>query len=374
MSTILIPNPTYIFTKVVQDATKLREYVSTRVTDLFKHAIYDPTNNSIMITTMEPVFQQATYDRLEGILSEYPDPPKTDQFSTSTGRVAMQTGYIPYAASAIIDGDQVFTGTTNLTRNMYYNNLTIAPGAILNTNGWRIIVSDTFINNGTVRFNGGHAVNGIPGVPSVEPYSTFLGSGTSGGAGTSTSGNGLAGKPALWSCTGGESGQGGSAFVSLGGRPGSYRPIPANEGGIHSLSVVPSAITGRTVSGGYLLGGLGAGSGAAQKGNLTSFTSGAGGSGAGLILIIASSIVGSGNIEAIGGNGGNAIYTGSATNSNAAVGGGAGGGGGCILIVSQQMIPSTLRLDVSGGSPGLGSFAGTNGEPGKPGNVFHVLV
>ena len=54
------------------------------------------------------------------------------------------------------DGDVTISGNTTLTRDMYYNNLTINTGVVLTTAGYRVFVKDTLTTNGTgaIRWNG----------------------------------------------------------------------------------------------------------------------------------------------------------------------------------------------------------------------------
>ena len=49
-----------------------------------------------------------------------------------------------------IDGDVVVTTNTAITSDMYYNNLTVNTGVLLNTNGYRIFVKNTLTNNGFI--------------------------------------------------------------------------------------------------------------------------------------------------------------------------------------------------------------------------------
>ena len=48
------------------------------------------------------------------------------------------------------DGDVTITGTTILTEDKYYNNLTVNSGTNLVTNGFRVFVKETLTNNGTI--------------------------------------------------------------------------------------------------------------------------------------------------------------------------------------------------------------------------------
>src|SRR3990167_448706 len=63
------------------------------------------------------------------------------------------------------DGDVTITGTTTLTRDMYYDNLIINPGGILQPSGYRVYAktSITIKDTGISRNNGGNAGNGSSG-------------------------------------------------------------------------------------------------------------------------------------------------------------------------------------------------------------------
>ena len=52
------------------------------------------------------------------------------------------------------DGDVTIAGTITLTRDMYYNNLVIPTGTILDPAGYRVFVKGTISGIGTIRRNG----------------------------------------------------------------------------------------------------------------------------------------------------------------------------------------------------------------------------
>lgn len=49
-----------------------------------------------------------------------------------------------------VDGTVVIASNTSLSRDMYYDNLTVDSGATLFTNGFRVFVKNNLVNNGTV--------------------------------------------------------------------------------------------------------------------------------------------------------------------------------------------------------------------------------
>src|SRR3989344_3261314 len=110
------------------------------------------------------------------------------------------------------DGDVTITGTTTLTRDMYYDNLIINPGGILQPSGYRVYAktSITIKDTGISRNNGGNAGNGSSGSGITQGtggtagaaaasgiFPTIAGkAGGDGGAGKNTNGtgnNGVAG-------------------------------------------------------------------------------------------------------------------------------------------------------------------------------------
>ena len=150
-----------------------------------------------------------------------------------------------------------------------------------------------------------------------------------------------------------------------------FIPVQESEGGLRSLSTMPVAFLGRLQSvNPYLMGGTGGASGGCDKGAASNVKSGAGGSGAGLIVIAARNITGTGKITANGGNGSAATVTGTSNG----IGGGASGGGGCIVIITQSGVPNTMSLQVSPGTAGVGVDPGLPGEAGKVGNIFVLKV
>src|SRR5262249_29187956 len=56
------------------------------------------------------------------------------------------------------DGDATISVDTIMARDMYYNNLTVNAGKVLNTDGLRLFVKGTLTNRGTIENNGFDAV------------------------------------------------------------------------------------------------------------------------------------------------------------------------------------------------------------------------
>ena len=375
----------YVLNNVnVADPNQLKNFISIIIPGDKKYfsSSYDAVNKVLTVNTKETTYSTDTMNTLTDIVQrQYPNPPAitpsaqdlSDLFGAGIASSPSVYGY--FSSTTAIDGDVVISKNTSLTRNMYYNNLTVNAGVTLKTNGWRIVVADTLNLYGTISNDGGDASGIVAGTGSAPVYSTYLGTGTSGGAGLTGNGNGNPGVSATYSCTGGGGGDGGKAANYTGGSGGTTMAISPVDGGINMLSTMPVAFLGRLISANYyLMGATGGGSGACSKGNAATVKSGAGGGGAGFLVIAAKTINGNGTISARGGDGSSATWTGSGTQQPGGIGGGAGGGAGCIVVISQGAVPSSLTFNVRGGYGGSGVAPGVDGQPGQPGNVFVLAV
>ena len=277
------------------------------------------------------------------------------------------------------DGDVVVSTEINLAKDMFYNNLTVESGGIINTKSFRIFVKDQFIkkpggivrnsgNNGavgtTVGGAGGTAIasgslpGGLAGGAGGYGYGTAqdgfdgidaaksLGSAGSGGGG---GGNGIPGSG--W--RGGAGGDGGSQTGTI------FNIINSFSSAYYLIDILPT-IVAMTISAGS---GGGGGGGAPN-----SFASGGGAGSTGAMIWIAANrmfIEGTTEIRCNGGNGGNGAapwHT-----SDGGGGGGAGAPGGVIILIYGEKT-GTGTLSVAGGSGGTGGTA-TNGYPGSPGTA-----
>lgn len=264
------------------------------------------------------------------------------------------------------DGDVTISANTDLTRDMFYNNLTINAGVTLNAKGYRIFVKNTLINNGTIRNNGlngdGHAGGGR--------ISGYLGGGASGGKGTGQSlgdaAEGSSANPGL----GGAGGKGGDGNWRFGEMGGTVIPPSAD---IFSL-------IGHALMGGYIktapdkatpaniMGGAGGGGGGANFSDPSLGTGGGGGGGGGVVFIAAKTISTVGTIQAIGGNGASGTFY----YSVGGAGGGGGGGGVIILLYNTKAAGGTLS--VAGGTGGAGVGGCTSGSSGSAGNIYNIQI
>lgn len=290
------------------------------------------------------------------------------------------------------DGDvTIASGTTTLTSDMYYNNLTISSGAILETAGYRIFVKGTLTNAGTIRRNGNNGGNGGNGANptgggSAGTGATALSNGTiygsvagsNGGTGGGTGSQGNAGTDGVdetesIGVNGVRGGHGGGNTLDAYGAAGTItETIQPVRNSVFAL-LMREFSSDNTVK--YIKGSAGSGGG---EGGFN-YGGGGGGSGTpgGIILLVAKKIVNSGTIQTNGGNGGNG---GNALSSSGFGGGGGGGGSGGVLFIIYQKLTNTGTIQSAGGS---GGDAGTGDNPGEPpedgpnggsGNIIYLRV
>lgn len=255
------------------------------------------------------------------------------------------------------DGDVTIAGTTTLTRDMYYDNLTVAATGVLDTSSHRVFARTiTIAAGGVIRNNGedgldGGTHTGGAGAGSPDTVRTIGLGGDGGDGGSSGAGNGVAGLGSVGLGAGGGGGSGGTAVT---GAPGA--------GG--------SCSTGNTVNGSHRhgpdrslqanrwLGGGGGGGGAGGNGGIIG--GGGGGGGGGHVSIRTGVLNSAGTIEANGGDGGDGISAGA----------GGGGGGGGFVVVRARRLTAQGTIQALGGSGGAGVSSGNDGVPGTAGTVL----
>lgn len=276
----------------------------------------------------------------------------------------------PASAQAIYgdggDGDVTISGTVSLTRDMNYRNLVIPSGASIQANGCRIFVSQTLTGSGNINNNGsnGGAAAGFAPLSNV-----YHGTGTSGGAPTTTAG-GAGTAIGAARALGGVGGDGGLGSSGAGGVGGTTISVTGGGVGVTTatatLGLNPfTVLIARTlvdnVSPRSFAGGTGGGAGGSDG---TAHTNGGGGGG-GVNTVFARDTSGyTGSIRAIGGNGG------SSTAGNR--GGGGGGGGGFVCLVTSSTFSGTV--DASGGTGGAKSGTGVAGNNGSDGVALVMFV
>ena len=301
---------------------------------------------------------------------------RKNELETAVWRPPIST-LVPFGDGS--DGDVTITGNTSLTRDMFYENLTVNVSVVLTTAGYRIFVRDTLTLNGTIRSNGadGSPAGIGPGAGGAGATSGSLSGGLNGGAGGDDgSGGDDAENGTRFGGVGGDGGGGGGEFnegadpsVAIPTSAGSLR-VPII--GLSGFLIDASTASLVAVHGGG--GGGGGGSGGVTRGN---GEGGGGGGGGGIILLFARTLEGEGTIEANGGSGGDG-EEGEDPGDDGGGGGGAGGGGAVFLISSSTANPYTLSVATggvgSGGSSGGGGGSnGSGGSLGSPGETLLIL-
>jgi hypothetical protein len=297
----------------------------------------------------------------------------------STGPTGPQAAFPGSEFGPGLDGNVAIVLSQSLSRDMFYENLSIGANVTLRPSGFRIFVSNTLTmatnstiensgqNGGNANFTAGPIGGGAGG------SSATMGGGAGGGNGTNDtlSQTGGASLNALFRVgqtggfyTGGDARNVFLATSTLGGGAGGPAiPLPqavANEMVQAALWPIMWPIQLQ------ITGGAGGGSGYSVN---PSVAAAGGGGGGGVVVVSAAQIVGSGTFSANGGNAGQNITTQDAS--------GGGGGGGLILLHSALPIPPTFSFQVNGGNPM--NVVQTSGLPpnipaaiGLPGQVIVV--
>ena len=283
------------------------------------------------------------------------------------------------------DGDvTISSGTTVLTRDVYYNNLIISGTGRIFTNGYKIFVKNILdLSNAPQRAinadgeNGGHATGSTPGTaPTVHAAGSVAspGQGIAGAVGTTGTGasssfvssiNGNGGP----SNTAGAGGAGVNAGAGGGGA--------GSSGGVTLPNNINTYAT-NFFTGAALLGGGGGGRGGSSGGGdgiNSGGAGGAGGNGGSVVaiyanIIVTSNLTPSSVISATGGNGGRGGTP--IAGICGGGGGGSGGGGGWVYICyNKRAGPKiTAMINASGGAGGAGGNGSgtlTSGFPAEGG-------
>lgn len=282
-------------------------------------------------------------------------------------------------------------GTTTLTRDMYYNNLTLSGTAVFNLAGWKVHVlgnlditaaaAGAFIRGGNA---GGNASGATAGALGASSSTKTVGTGSSGTVGA-TGGTGVGAQAAAAASAspgmGGDAGNTGTGGTGSAGAGGTGRTGTAVTTALQIRRPTPDPMVGGSLP----VGGNGGTGGNAGAGDTTNSGGGGGGGGEGgnPIYVFARTITrgagtGVGVFKSVGNAGGNG---GTATLGNCGGGSaGSGGGGGFVFLIYRTLAGSTATqaIDVSGGNagtPGSGVGTGTNGSAstgGKGGRYVTV--
>lgn len=291
-----------------------------------------------------------------------------------------------------VDGDVTIGVDTTLTRDMFYNNLTINGNFVINTNSFRIYVKGTLtigpttLTNGVIRAIGNNGNNATSNTGAAAPTANnsgslnAMGNGGAGGAGGTTTGtqgatNSSPTNPAM-AGAGGTSGAGGTGSSGAGGAQRTSGT--ASEFTINFLEHSYYRSASQHASGHGGGGGSGGGGNGANPGG----GGGSGGNSGGVVRVFANIIT----IDptavapiflARGGNGGNGFST---ANTNCGGGGGGGGGAAGIIIIFCNKVTNAppanwIRIQGgNGGNGGNGNGTGTGGQGGGGGSAYGAAM
>lgn len=293
---------------------------------------------------------------------------------TAVGTSTKFNEMVSYVYGSGVDGNvSKSTGTTNITKDMHYNNLSLTGDAVLvngsaaSKSSYRIFVKDTLTLGGTAIINANGNAGADDTAGAAKTYdNTTLGSSAAGGAGGASDADGTAGGAVSALSMGGAGGAGGKGGESgkAGGAGGAATAITSKVGGdgtkIGGILALRNFLYGPLgeipgVNGGLLNGGAGGGGGG---GDDDTKKGGGGGGGGGVVIISAKKIVATGTpkITANGGAGGKG--------ESDLGGGGGGGGGGVVLVYTEADTVEGVTIEVKGGAGGTGGEAGVVGVDG----------
>jgi len=301
----------------------------------------------------------------------------------------------PYSGAPLFgtgsDGNvTISSGTTTLTRDVHYVNLTLSGTGKIKSNGYNIYVSGTLdisaagaaaiSDNGNP---GGDSTSSAGGAASTGVQGRILppnGIGVAGATGTTTTGTAPSTTTLATIIQGGQGGagaSGGTSGTAQAGSAGGAVSSPTTTqisfpsvkkdtwfftNGVSTTNFVP------------ITPGVGGGGGGCGGGDAVNTGGGGGGGGSGgAYVTIYANIINRGTnttasiIQSLGGNGGSATATLSGTAGGG--GGGGAGGGGIVYIVVGTLQGSTITnaINVSGGTGGNGGNGASTGKGGNGG-------
>lgn len=317
------------------------------------------TSVAVVSTFTGPIVDVQVDDALSSSITDLDDAMRGEGFVFDAAAFDLITA--PSWTGDGSDGDVVIgAGTTTLTRDTYYNNLTIQNTGILNPAHYRVFVRNVLTINvgGLLACSGGAgAAAGAAGARAVGAAGTLAGQSALGGSGAIAAGNAGEAQGAGIQGFAGTGGAGGTGLggVNAGGAAGALTIQATNVQGnpralIHMGNIVGGNSATRTSGG--TGGGGGGGNGAA--------TGAGGGGGGGVIVVVARTIINNGGIQVHGGAGGSA--------SNANAGGGGGGGGGLVVVTSHSYTGAAPTA--TAGAAGAGNGTGAAGAAGTAGLVI----
>jgi hypothetical protein len=259
------------------------------------------------------------------------------------------------------------SGVVSLTRDMYYNNVTISGTGQIATNGFRVFVAGvlnlTAAGGGAI-YSGPAGATAATAVTPAQSAPTSTDWGQTPGAG----GNAANGHAALVSnILGGLGGAGGNGATTLNGAP--QAGTPTNLPRLMIAAILAQIASLQPTGGGP---GSGGGSATTAPGHW-------GGAGAygGLPLLIFAATINRGSstaanaLQSYGGTGGVGVNIGASGS-----GGGGGGGGGPVIVIYGALIGSTATsaLLSEGGPGGNGYNVANPGLGGQGGGSGPILL
>lgn len=282
-------------------------------------------------------------------------------------------GTVTCDGSTSVAGMSLAGSTYTITRDVYYNNLTINTGITVKPEGFRIFVKDTLTLSGTAKIDGNGTTGNIGIAPtggaSISMSDGYLKAGPATGAG----GNGInAGGGGITSGSNGVDALNSLGYSGASGGAGGKGTIGSSTttggtGGIattsnvklianwHLATLLDISSTGSTLK--FTIGGsAGGGGGGTGLGAGDNAGGGGGGGACGRMLAIYSKniVIGaSASITANGGDGG----AGGTGGTQRGGGGGGGGGNGGIIVLCYNNITNNGSITASAGAGGV---AGTN--------------
>lgn len=321
-----------------------------------------------------------------------------------TGTPSSTNKYVTVDTLTIIgggsDGNVTISSPTTLTRDMYYNDLTVT--STLTTDGFKIYVKGTISGAGTIDYgngaNGSTASNtvgsgntagaaggAVTATGSLKNIAGGTGgtggtsSGTAGAVQTNSSSTVAIGRDSVAGGNGGN-GTGGTAGAGGSGAGTSTATVNIKFGIFSDLTMQMTDLkTDATLA--FLKSSIGGNGGGGGGGNSLGPQGGGGGGGGGAsggtVFIAASTWAGTFTIKAIGGNGGNggnAITSGGGSGGNG--GGGAGGSGGASVVLynTKTWTGSYNLVGGSGGAAGTGGNGGATGTTGTTGISYEISL
>lgn len=295
---------------------------------------------------------------IDGVGITFPDATQQTTKATSSGRGIFGDGN---------DGDITIAADTTLSRDMFYNNLTVDAGIVLTTDGYRIFVKGTLTNNGTIWRNGHAGTNATATAKGVG--GAALGAGSLGASGKGGDGGEY---QTLGTSHGGGGGSGGGVILIVAKSIVNNGTISANGGNGGNANGTGGGATNvsREVGGGVTasLGGSGGaggdgGSSGGAGGTATAPTAAQGGYRAVPFAILLKDET----TKFTGGGGGGGGDYGIAQSK---AGGGGGGGGGLIMLIYESLTAGTET--VTAGAGGIKYGTGTDGANGSAGTVIKI--